>query len=110
MGQGTRLHIITEPEAAAMHALDIMDPRNIQIGDTFVLCDAGGGTIDIVQITASTSMSSKCSALSSVGCRIRQRAIATTLAAKVGIPVSIRRTVPGFQVCLSGDSRTQSRG
>lgn len=25
-----------------------MDPHNIKVGDTFVLCDAGGGTVDLI--------------------------------------------------------------
>ena len=45
MGAGAALHIISEPEAAAMYALDALDPHGIEIGDTFVLCDAGGGTV-----------------------------------------------------------------
>lgn len=53
MGTGSKLHIITEPEAAAMYALDAMDPHNIQIGDTFVLCDAGGGTVDLISYEVS---------------------------------------------------------
>ncbi|KAL9003360.1 MAG: hypothetical protein Q9188_003754 [Gyalolechia gomerana] len=53
MGTGSSLHIITEPEAAAMYALDAMDPHNIKIGDTFVLCDAGGGTVDLISYTVS---------------------------------------------------------
>ena len=53
MGMGSALHIISEPEAAAMYALDAMDPHNIQIGDTFVLCDAGGGTVDLISYTVS---------------------------------------------------------
>ncbi|KAL8715916.1 MAG: hypothetical protein Q9220_000583 [cf. Caloplaca sp. 1 TL-2023] len=48
MGLGSNLHIISEPEAAAMYALDAMDPHNIKVGDTFVLCDAGGGTVDLI--------------------------------------------------------------
>ena len=31
MGQGSALHIISEPEATPMYALDIMDPRNIKL-------------------------------------------------------------------------------
>lgn len=31
-----------------MYALDVMDPHNIKVGDTFVLCDAGGGTVDLI--------------------------------------------------------------
>lgn len=27
---------------------DAMDPHNIKVGDTFVLCDAGGGTVDLI--------------------------------------------------------------
>ncbi|KAL8691400.1 MAG: hypothetical protein Q9218_003366 [Villophora microphyllina] len=53
MGTGSSLHIISEPEAAAMYALDAMDPHNIQIGDTFVLCDAGGGTVDLISYKVS---------------------------------------------------------
>lgn len=36
-----------------MYALDVMDPHNIEIGDTFVLCDAGGGTVDLISYTVS---------------------------------------------------------
>ncbi|KAL8743512.1 MAG: hypothetical protein Q9190_004141 [Brigantiaea leucoxantha] len=48
MGVGSALHIISEPEAAAMYALDAMDPHDIKVGDTFVLCDGGGGTVDLI--------------------------------------------------------------
>ena len=48
MGRGQELHMISEPEAAALYALDAMDPHNLHIGDTFVLCDAGGGTVDLI--------------------------------------------------------------
>ena len=53
MGKGTALHIISEPEAAALYALDAMDPHNLKVGNTFVLCDAGGGTVDLVTYTLS---------------------------------------------------------
>ena len=53
MGNGTALHIVSEPEAAALYALDAMDPHNVKVGDTFVLCDAGGGTVDLVTYTVS---------------------------------------------------------
>lgn len=53
MGTGSALHIISEPEAAAMYALNIMDPHNVEVGDTFVLCDAGGGTVDLISYTVS---------------------------------------------------------
>ncbi len=53
MGLGSALHMISEPEAAAMYALDAMDPHNLKVGDTFVVCDAGGGTVDLVTYTVS---------------------------------------------------------
>lgn len=46
MGPEDRLHIITEPEAAAMYAISTFKEINtggLENGDTFVLCDAGGG-------------------------------------------------------------------
>lgn len=49
MGKG--LQIISEPEAAATYALYAMDPHSIKAGDTFVLCDAGGGTVDLISYT-----------------------------------------------------------
>ena len=51
MGAGPVLHMISEPEAAAIHALSVMDHLDVQIGDTFVLCDAGGGTVDLISYT-----------------------------------------------------------
>ena len=51
MGDAAGLQIVSEPEAAAIYALDAMDPHHIQIGDTFVLCDAGGGTVDLITYT-----------------------------------------------------------
>ena len=48
MGNGSYLHITLEPEAAAMYALDVMDPHNIKVGNTFVLYDAGGGTVGLI--------------------------------------------------------------
>ena len=53
MGEGATLHIISEPEAAALYALDTVDPHNLKIGDTFILCDAGGGTVDLITYTVS---------------------------------------------------------
>ncbi|KAH8898759.1 actin-like ATPase domain-containing protein [Thozetella sp. PMI_491] len=44
--------LVTEPEAAAIYTLrDIIEGANkseIGSGDTFVLCDAGGGTVDLI--------------------------------------------------------------
>jgi molecular chaperone DnaK (HSP70) len=44
LGAGDSLHVITEPEAAALYQLVHAVPAlNLEVGDTFVLCDAGGG-------------------------------------------------------------------
>jgi molecular chaperone DnaK (HSP70) len=47
----TKISMITEPEAAAIYILrDLNDGpfQNIKPGDHFVVCDAGGGTVDII--------------------------------------------------------------
>ncbi|KAL8786640.1 MAG: hypothetical protein Q9213_002669 [Squamulea squamosa] len=51
MGTGSGIHMVTEPEAAATYALQALDPHSTKIGDTFVLCDAGGGTVDLISYT-----------------------------------------------------------
>ena len=56
LGVGSTLHMISEPEAAAMYALDAMDPHNLCVGDTFVVCDAGGGTVDLITYSISALM------------------------------------------------------
>ncbi|OBT67817.1 hypothetical protein VE03_02422 [Pseudogymnoascus sp. 23342-1-I1] len=43
--------LVSEPEAAAICALHGLDPHGLDIGDTFVLCDAGGGTVDLISYT-----------------------------------------------------------
>lgn len=46
MGPEDKLHIVSEPEAAAMYAISKFREINtgeLEVGDTFVLCDAGGG-------------------------------------------------------------------
>ena len=55
MGRGDLLQIISEPEAAATYALDALNPHDVKIGDTFVLCDAGGGTADLISYIVSGS-------------------------------------------------------
>lgn len=54
MGTGAALHMISEPEAAALYALDALDPHCLKVGDTFVLCDGGGGTVDLITYTVSS--------------------------------------------------------
>ena len=38
---------MTEPEAAAAYCLH-SSPNNLKEGDSFIICDAGGGTVDLV--------------------------------------------------------------
>ncbi|KAJ5199425.1 hypothetical protein N7491_000016 [Penicillium cf. griseofulvum] len=46
------LFIINEPEAAAAFALDVMiGTKRLQKGETFLVCDAGGGTVDFTTYT-----------------------------------------------------------
>ena len=47
-GEASKLQIVSEPEAAAIFALEALHPTGLQIGDTFVLCDCGGGTVDLI--------------------------------------------------------------
>ncbi|KAL2117286.1 hypothetical protein VTJ04DRAFT_9454 [Mycothermus thermophilus] len=45
------IHLISEPEAAAIYALHGLDPHGLEVGDSFVICDAGGGTVDLISYT-----------------------------------------------------------
>ena len=54
MGRGEALQIVSEPEAAAIYVLNAMDPHDVVVGDTFVLCDAGGGTVDLISYTVTS--------------------------------------------------------
>ncbi len=47
------IHLISEPEAAAIYALHGLDPHGLELGDSFVVCDAGGGTVDLISYTVS---------------------------------------------------------
>ncbi|KAL2066732.1 hypothetical protein VTL71DRAFT_2804 [Oculimacula yallundae] len=40
--------LIKEPEAAAMYVLHMMKDFSLAVGDAFVVCDAGGGTVDLI--------------------------------------------------------------
>ncbi|KAG8997245.1 hypothetical protein FRB90_012533, partial [Tulasnella sp. 427] len=42
-----RLRIITEPEAAAVHCAHLTDLHKLQPSQNFLICDAGGGTVDL---------------------------------------------------------------
>ncbi|KAL6788341.1 actin-like ATPase domain-containing protein [Trichoderma sp. SZMC 28012] len=51
----TILQFIPEPEAAALASLqDMSDRADIKTGDHFVVCDAGGGTVDIITYTVTS--------------------------------------------------------
>ncbi|UKZ77423.1 hypothetical protein TrVFT333_005144 [Trichoderma virens FT-333] len=48
----TTLEFISEPEAAALASLqDMSDRADMRTGDHFVVCDAGGGTVDVITYT-----------------------------------------------------------
>ncbi|KAH8657095.1 hypothetical protein BGZ60DRAFT_507739 [Tricladium varicosporioides] len=42
------VELIKEPEAAAMYTLHEMADKSLKVGDAFVICDAGGGTVDLI--------------------------------------------------------------
>ncbi|EWC45332.1 hypothetical protein DRE_00731 [Drechslerella stenobrocha 248] len=45
---GHKLTMISEPEAAAVFCIKNQDAHNIGAGDRIVVCDAGGGTVDLI--------------------------------------------------------------
>jgi molecular chaperone DnaK (HSP70) len=45
------VHLVSEPEAAAIYTLHDSDPNGISAGDTIVVVDAGGGTVDLISYT-----------------------------------------------------------
>ncbi|KAI7255473.1 actin-like ATPase domain-containing protein [Hortaea werneckii] len=47
-GMGSDIMVISEPEAAAVYALQAIQPNNLKIGHNFVVVDAGGGTVDLI--------------------------------------------------------------
>lgn len=52
----TTLEFVSEPEAAALATFEDLKARpNIQEGDTFVVCDAGGGTVDLISYKVSAT-------------------------------------------------------
>ncbi|KAE8151683.1 actin-like ATPase domain-containing protein [Aspergillus avenaceus] len=40
--------LISEPEAAALYTLRATQPHPIAVNDVFTVCDAGGGTVDLI--------------------------------------------------------------
>ncbi|OCL09088.1 hypothetical protein AOQ84DRAFT_339451 [Glonium stellatum] len=50
-GDGAPILMVSEPEAAATYALRRQELSYLAPGDTFVVCDAGGGTVDLISYT-----------------------------------------------------------
>ncbi|KAK3713701.1 hypothetical protein LTR37_008395 [Vermiconidia calcicola] len=48
MGNRHELRLISEPEAAAVYTLKTIQPSRLKEDDNFVVCDAGGGTVDLI--------------------------------------------------------------
>lgn len=46
---------IKEPEAAAMYTLHVLQDRGLSEGDALVICDAGGGTVDLISYEITSS-------------------------------------------------------
>lgn len=47
-GIGGNLALISEPEAAAVYTLKSIQPNHLRAGNNFIVCDAGGGTVDLI--------------------------------------------------------------
>jgi hypothetical protein len=48
MGAKSEIQVISEPEAAAVHNLQAIQRNYLSTGDNLVVCDAGGGTVDMI--------------------------------------------------------------
>ncbi|KAK4455025.1 hypothetical protein QBC34DRAFT_289334 [Podospora aff. communis PSN243] len=48
MGAKSQIQMISEPEAAAVYTLKAIQPNHLKIGDNFIVCDGGGGTVDLI--------------------------------------------------------------
>lgn len=46
MGSKADIQMISEPEAAAVYTLKAIQPNHLNVGDNFIVCDAGGGTVE----------------------------------------------------------------
>lgn len=49
--QNRPITLISEPEAAAIYTMHGLDPHGLQVNESFVICDAGGGTVDLISYT-----------------------------------------------------------
>ncbi|PWW76349.1 actin-like ATPase domain-containing protein [Tuber magnatum] len=50
-GRKKSFRLISEPEAAAVCCLKEIEPNHLNVGDTFVVADCGGGTVDVISYT-----------------------------------------------------------
>ncbi|KAK1830791.1 hypothetical protein QBC39DRAFT_103826 [Podospora conica] len=48
MGARSQIQMISEPEAAAVYTLKAIQPNHLKVGDNFIVCDGGGGTVDLI--------------------------------------------------------------
>ncbi|KAL9947027.1 hypothetical protein D7B24_005666 [Verticillium nonalfalfae] len=48
MGEKSEIQMISEPEAAAVYTLKAIQPNHLNVNDNFIVCDAGGGTVDLI--------------------------------------------------------------
>lgn len=48
MGDKSSIQMISEPEAAAVYTLKAIQPNHLNVGDNFIVCDGGGGTVEQV--------------------------------------------------------------
>ncbi|KAG6321069.1 hypothetical protein E4U44_005536 [Claviceps purpurea] len=48
-----RIHLISEPEAAALYTIKHLGSSVLKSGKKFVICDAGGGTVDLISYEVS---------------------------------------------------------
>lgn len=46
MGGKDDVRMISEPEAAAVWTLKAIQPNHLNVGDNFIVCDGGGGTVE----------------------------------------------------------------
>ncbi|ORZ18357.1 hypothetical protein BCR41DRAFT_352236 [Lobosporangium transversale] len=54
-----RLLLVSEPEAAAMYCEKKCEQFNLRHGDRFMICDAGGGTVDLIVFQVDYSTGSR---------------------------------------------------
>lgn len=51
-GRSSKLTLVTEPEAAAIYAFKVLEDFTLRVGDHHIICDCGGGTVDLISYVA----------------------------------------------------------